>query len=103
VHQIAHAHQRTLVDAGVLVGTLELAQVVDVDARLRGIDLFRRANDDTRRIHLVDDARTAGADRSATVARHDLFHAGPDERCFRADERHGLTLHVRTHERAVRV
>ena len=31
--QIAHLHQRTLVDAGVLVRTLELLQRVDVDAR----------------------------------------------------------------------
>ena len=28
---------------------------------------------------------------------------GADERRVRADERHGLTLHVRAHERAVRV
>ena len=31
---VAHLHQRTLVDAGVLVRALELQQAVDVDARL---------------------------------------------------------------------
>ena len=51
---IADVHQRALVDAGVLVGALELAQAVDVDARLGGVVLFGRADDDTRRIDLID-------------------------------------------------
>ena len=41
VDAITHVHQRTLVDAGVLVGALELAQTVDVDAGLGG-DRFLR-------------------------------------------------------------
>jgi hypothetical protein len=68
------------------------------------LDIAGRADDDTRRVDLVDDARTAGADRSAGVAGHDgLFHAGADERRFGAHQRHGLTLHVRAHQRAVGV
>ena len=101
--RIAHVHQRTLVDAGVLVGALELAQPVDVDAGLRGIGLLRRADDDTRRVHLIDDAGAARGDGGAGIARHDLFHAGADERRLGLDERHGLTLHVRAHQRAVGV
>ena len=42
-------------------------------------------------------------DAHAGVAREPLLHAGADERRVRADERHGLTLHVGAHERAVRV
>ena len=103
MHRVAHVHQRTLVDAGVLVGALELAQAVDVDARLGGVGLFRRADDDTRCVDLVDDAGAARSDGGARVARHDLFHAGADERRFRLDQRHGLTLHVRAHQRAVGV
>ncbi|OWK21228.1 hypothetical protein AJ88_20100 [Mesorhizobium amorphae CCBAU 01583] len=103
VDAVAHAHQRTLVDAGVLVRTLELHQPVDVDAGLAGIEIFRGADDDTRRVHLVDDAAAAGADGGARVTGNDRLHAGADERRLGAHQRHGLTLHVRAHQRAVGV
>jgi hypothetical protein len=80
-----------------------LLQTIDVDARLGGIGFFRGADDDTGRVHLIDDARTAGGDGAAGVAGNHFFHAGADERRFGAQQRHGLTLHVRTHQRAVRV
>src|SRR6185437_3630032 len=64
-------HQRALVDAGRLVRALELHQVVDVDARLRRIVLLRRPDDDTGRIHLVDDAGALGNDRGARVTGYD--------------------------------
>ena len=80
-----------------------LRQPVDVDARLRRIRLFRGADDDTRRVHLIDDAGAAGGDRGARVTRHHFFHAGADERRFGAHQRHGLALHVRAHQRAVGV
>ncbi len=56
---VAHVHQRPLVDAGVLVRALELAQTIDVDAGLRRVGLFRGADDDTRRVDLIDDAGAA--------------------------------------------
>ena len=95
--------QRTLVDAGVLVRALELHQAVDVDAGLARIEVFRRADNDTRRVDLVDDAAAAGADGGAGVAGDDRLHAGADERRLGAHQRHGLTLHVRAHQRAVGV
>jgi hypothetical protein len=100
---VTDAHQRTLVDAGVLVGTLELLQTVDIDARLGGIEFFGRADNDTHRIDLVDDTAAACGDGGAGVASHDRLHAGADERRFGAHQRHRLTLHVRAHERAVGV
>ena len=87
----------------VLVRALELLQPVDVDAGPRRIGLLRRADDDTGRVDLVDDARPARRDGSAGIARHDGFHAGADERRIRLHERHRLTLHVRAHEGAVGV
>ena len=39
----------------------------------------------------------------ARVARRHAFHAGPDNRSLRTQQRHGLALHVRAHQRAVRV
>ena len=77
--------------------------MIDVDARLGRIGFFGRANDDTGRVDLIDDARAACADRGAGVARHDFFHAGADERRFGTQKRNGLALHVRAHERAVGV
>ncbi len=59
--RLAHLHQRTLVDAGVLVRTLELLQRVDVDARLAGFDIADRTDNDTGRIDLVDDTAARGA------------------------------------------
>ena len=100
---VADPHQRTLVDAGVLVRALELHQPVDVDARLRGVELLGRADDDTGRVDLVDDAGAAGRDRGAGVAGDDRLHAGADERRLGLDQRHRLALHVRAHQRAVGV
>ena len=100
---IAHLHQRTLVDAGVLVRALELHQRVDVDARLAGLDLVGRADDDAGGVDLVDDAGAAGGDGGAGIAGDRLFHAGADERRLGADQRHRLALHVRAHQRAVGV
>ena len=103
LHLIAHLHQRTLVDAGVLVGALELHQAIDIDARLGRIGLLRRAHDDTGGVDLVDHAGAARRDGGAGVARNHAFHAGADERRLGADQRHRLTLHVGAHQRAVGV
>ena len=77
-----------------------LVSVVDV----RDLGLVASAtDDDARRVDALDDAVALGDDAHAGVTRELAFHAGADERRLRADERHGLTLHVRAHERAVRV
>ena len=102
-HRIPNLHQRTLVDAGVLVGTLELLKTVDVYAGLVGIDFTGCADNDTGRIDLIDNPRTAGTNGGAGVTGNRFFHTGANERRFGTNERHSLTLHVRSHERAVRV
>ena len=101
--QFALLHQRTLVDAGVLVRALELHQRVDVDARLAGLDIVGDADDDAGGVDLVDDAGAAGGDGGAGIARDRLLHAGADERRLGANQRHRLALHVRAHQRAVGV
>ncbi len=100
---VADLHQRTLVDAGRLVRALELLQAIDVDARLAGLDHVGRADDDTRRVDLVDHAAAARRDRRARIAGDGAFHAGADHRRLGAEQRHRLTLHVRSHQRAVGV
>ncbi len=99
-HRVAHAHQRPLVDAGRLVGAHELAQPVDVHALGRAV-LVGRAHHDARAVDLVDHAGAARDDRRTQVTRHRGLHAGADERRVRADQRHGLALHVGAHQRAV--
>ncbi len=65
LHRVTHLHQRTLVDAGVLVGALELHQPIDVDARLGGVGFLGGADDDTGGVDLVDHARATRRDRGA--------------------------------------
>ena len=50
-----------------------------------------------------DSAGFGRDDDGARVARHFAFEAGADERRFGNDQRHALALHVRAHQRAVRV
>ena len=70
---------------------------------LPGFDIARSADDDAGRVDLIDHARTQRADRRARIARHGFFHAGADERRLGLNQRHGLALHVRAHQRAVGV
>ncbi len=106
LHAVADANQRLLVDAGVLVGALELGERVDVGthfaAEHAGMIAFD-ANDDALGVHLIDDAVALAEDDRAGIARGDALHAGADQRSFAADQRHSLALHVGTHQGAVGV
>ena len=62
------------------------------------------ADDDARRVDALDDAVALGDDADAGVARErGLPCPVPTSGACGADERHGLALHVRAHERAVGV
>ena len=61
------------------------------------------ANDDALRIDRIDDARAAADNHRAGIASRDFFHSGTDQRSSGAQQRHRLALHVRSHQRAVRV
>jgi hypothetical protein len=78
-HAVAHLHQRALVDAGVLVRALELAQAVDVDAGIARVEIVGDADDDAGGVDLVDHAAAPRRDRRARVAGHDRL----DARCRR--------------------
>src|SRR5205814_2623017 len=101
-HGVAALDDRTLVDVRVLVRTLVLDQVVDVDAdfaghRLRVVD----ADHDAVGVDVVHHAAAACGHDSARVLRGHALHTGTDERLFRTQGRHGLALHVGAHQRAV--
>ncbi len=101
--RIAHLHQRTLVDTGVLVGTLEFAHAIDVNARIPQFEVFGRADNDPLRINLVDDPCPLGHDGRAGIPCHDFFDPGADQRRLGPQQRNRLTLHVRSHQGAVRI
>ncbi len=101
-----------LVDAGAGVGAHELAELVDVDALVRIVlDLLLRVRqlavlgDDDDLVPVTDATLPASsATMTARESRATLaFEAGADERRLGDEQRHGLALHVRTHQRAVGV
>src|SRR5215813_11393132 len=61
------------------------------------------ADDDALGVNRIDHTVTAGQNDGSRIACSHAFHAGSDERSFRHEQRHRLTLHVRAHQRAVRV
>src|SRR5262245_5872168 len=105
VDLLAHADDRLLVDARILVRPLELRHRVDVGAHFarHRLRLPLHADDDALAVDVVDRARPARHDAGARVARGDVLHAGADVRRAGAEQRHRLALHVRSHQRAVRV
>ena len=103
LHAVAGQHDRPLVHAGVLVGTLVFDEVVDVDARIRRAGELVGLDHDARRIDALDHAVPPGDRRDARIARHHAFHARADQRRVGAEQRHGLPLHVRAHQRPVGV
>src|SRR5690606_20608430 len=84
LNHVTFAHQRTLVDAGVLVGTGVLGQVVDVDTGFTSFDLvIMHTHDHAAGIDRVDDAATTGDHANAGVARHVALHPGAHQRLVR--------------------
>ena len=61
------------------------------------------ADDDPLRVDGIDDSNSTADNHCAGIARRDLFHAGPDQRSRSPKQRHGLALHVGSHQGAVRV
>ena len=106
-HALALFDHRLLVDAGVLVRALELGELVNVAAhltrQLRGMMLAFDAHDDALGVDRIDEAVALGQNHSAGVAGSDAFHSRADDRRLRAEQRHGLALHVRAHQCAVGV
>ena len=101
---------RLLVDAGILVGTLELDELVLVDAAESGeiveilvFFLAAVADEDLVRGHGFDPARAPRDAEDARVVGDLALETRSDERRFGLDERHGLPLHVASHEGPVRV
>src|SRR5690606_36317173 len=103
-HVITTFDDRTLVDVGVLVGTCVLGQVVDVYTHFAGnVFVVVHTNNHALRVDLIDDTATYGLNGRARVNGHCAFDTGADQGLFGTQARHGLTLHVGTHQGPVGV
>ena len=94
---LARADDRALVDAGALVGAGELYELVVLD--LAGVV----AHDDVRGRDALDIAVLLGEDGDAGVHGALVLDAGGDDGRLGGHQGHGLALHVRAHQGAVRV
>ena len=111
LHRVALADENLLVDARGRVRAHEFADVIDVNAFLRGVpDLLLALGqfavlreDDLIAGDGRDSAALFGRNHGAGVARHTFFQPRRDQRRFGDDQRHRLALHVRAHQRAVGV
>jgi len=61
------------------------------------------AHDDAIGIDRIDDAVAPGQNHCARVTRSHAFHSRANDGRLRAQQRHGLALHVRAHQRAIGV
>src|SRR5204863_9641747 len=80
---LALIHDRLLADAGVLIGTLELRELVDVGTDLTGKLPFLlraafHADNDALAIHRIDHAGTLTDDNGAGISGCYPLHAGAD-------------------------
>ncbi len=104
LHALAFDDDRALIDAGVLIRALVLDQVVDIDASIAQIfGLLVGAHDDSLRIDALDDTVALADHGNARVAAHCSFKPGADQRRVGLQQRNGLALHVRAHQRAIGV
>ena len=94
---VALAYDGLMVDAAGLVGALELRNQILVEFALVVAD------DDGGAVHVIDDTGILSNQNLAGVDGDAVLDARADQRSMGTQQRHSLTLHVRTHERAVRV
>ena len=94
---VADIDDRLLVDQRALVRAHELLELVLVLGPVLALD------DDLLGVDVGDRARLAREHDVAGVDRRAALHAGADQRRVGDEQRHGLGLHVRAHQRAVGV
>ncbi len=104
VHHVATFDDGTLVDVGVLVGALVLDQVVNINADFTGNGfVVVDADHHAVGIDIIDHTTSLGDHDSARVNRRNALDAGANHGLFRTQHGHSLTLHVGTHQGAVRI
>ncbi len=104
---LAFQDHRLQVQAGVLVGASEfhetVAHRVVVETHVAILLGALVADDNLGSVHVVDHAIAFGHDQRPRVHRHALFESGTHDWGLRTQQRHGLALHIRSHQGAVSV
>src|SRR4029077_2996927 len=98
-HALTLLNHRFLIDACVLVRALELGELIDVAAhlarQLRGMVLAFHTHDDALGVDRVDNAVAASQYNCARIPRGNTLHSGTHDWRLRAEQRYGLSLHIR--------
>ena len=106
-HALAFNCDRLLIDASVLVGTLEFRELINIAAhfarQLPGMMLAFDSNDDALGIDRVDNPVTTRQHHGTGIAGGYALHSSSHNRSFCAKQWHRLPLHVRAHQRSVGV
>jgi hypothetical protein len=100
---VADLNTRLLSEAAVLIGLVIFLQLVKTHAACLGIEVAFIRDDDPVRIDVHDLSGALGQKAAARILGHLALDAGADQRLLGHEQRHRLTLHVRTHEGAVGV
>ena len=101
---VADLDDRLLVQAGVLVGTDKLDQVVDINAGASLIDfVVVDLDDDTTGVNAFNHTIMTGNNCRAGVVGDNPLHACSNQRSVGTQQRHSLALHVGAHQGAVGV
>src|SRR3984957_8432364 len=104
-HLLPLLHGRLQVDTSLLVGLDEFRQLVYLQVLLKGNQLLLFipiiADMDLISIHKFHHTLTLTMDLDTRVTGSLGFQSRTDDRHFGTDQRHSLTLHVRSHQRTV--
>ena len=103
---ISLSNNGLLIDAGVLIRTLKLLELIDVGAHfprelaaLTGIN----SDDDAFGIDTIHNSSTTTKHNGAGVVSRHFLHAGAHVGGLSPKQRHGLALHVGSHEGTIGV
>ena len=97
-------YDRALVNAGVLIRSRVLSQVIDINRRLINTNvLLINTNHNTASIRGVDDSRPLCDHANTGVRRYIALHPCSDKRLVSHKRRHSLALHVRPHKGTVSI
>ena len=104
-NRLAKPNHWCLSNTGVLVRSLKLDQVIDVQPGILPLLPILRIgpHDDAGSIDALHDPGPTSLNYIPRISRDHRFHPGPHQRSLRCDQRNRLALHIGTHQRAIGV
>ena len=94
-YAVSNLDDRLLVDAGILVRTTELMEIVDIDPGTGFIDIFViNLNNNPVGIDTFDNTIVTCNHRVARIVSNNPLHPRTNQWCIGSQQWHRLTLHV---------